>query len=1307
MVPSLSHRTLPQPRSRYWPFVFACACAVPLALASTGATAQSIKTDASWGRTAQTLSGPSYAIPQTLGKLAGNNLFHSFETFNIKTGEAAVFSTTTATLQNVISRVSGGSASSINGLLQLKAAAGSAPSFFFINPAGVTFGAGSWVDVPGAFHVSTANQLKFSDGTVFRAGNGPDSSFSIAPPEAFGYLGTTRATIGVVGGGAISSSGAQLQVIAGDVGINGGFVANASGSIRLAAIGAQPAEISLVGNVSSANGEPVLPAGSLTIIGGGVVLTGSTSAVSAGNIEVRSGNLAIDGAGAAGSTGITSLAFSGTGSAGNIDLAVGGAASILNGGRISSSTLSQGKAGTVKLIADTLTIDRQRSAGRTGIASNAESGSAGAAGNVEVVVSGAASIVNGGGIGSSTFSSGNAGTVKVMAGSLTIDGQGSNLLTGISNLAAFGSSGSAGSIEVAVGGAASVVKGAEIGVSTFSSRDSGTVRLSAGSLIVDGQGANPFTGIYNQAAPGGTGSAGNIDATVNGATSILGGAQISTSTFSRGRAGTVKLSTDTLNIDRQGSARRTGIVSNAEFGSAGAAGDVEVAVSRAASIVNGGLISSSTFSSGNAGAIKLTAESLTVDRRGFADVAGIVTQAVAGSSGSAGNIEVTVGDAVSVVNGGFIGSDTFSSGNAGNVKFTAGSLTIDGQGSIGGSRISSAVVAGSGSAGEIEITVSGAASIVNGGAIGSGTYASGNAGTIRLSAGNLTIDRRGSSDITGIFNQAATGSTGSAGNINVVVSGDASIVNGGGIGSDTYSSGNAGLVRLAAGSLSIDGQGSNVFTGISSFAVPGSSGSAGNIELMVGRAASIVNGGQISSSTFSSGKAGTVTLAAGSLTIDRRGSTINTGIFELANLGSTGSAGNIELVVSDAAAIVNGGEINSSTYSSGNAGTVRLTAGSLSIDRRGSINGTGIANQAAAGSSGSAGNIDVAVNGAASIVNGGLISSNTYSSGSAGNVKLSAGTLAIDGGPNTVGTGITAEAAAGSSGQTGGVRAAATEGIVFSNGGGVSIVNGAVVEDPGRVAPTAVSVNAPNIVFRDKGVITASSAGNVAASNILMTFSDRLLLDDSAIGTIAIAGNGGAIRIQGGKLMVLDNSWITTSVLGPSGNGGDIAVKADVLVMNTGFIQANTAALAASGGNVSIDVGALIPSGNTLTLGSRSGHTFAQGVFGYNVIEAAAPDGISGNVQVSSPALDLAGALGGLSTAVIDFGALGKDPCRVGAGSSLTPVGRGGLPPTASGLIRPELKLMEIPARAGEFPHDMRLAQAPLLAQVLVGGGCR
>ena len=226
--------------------------------------AQSIKTDASWGRTAQTLSGPSYGITQAMGKLAGNNLFHSFDTFNIKTGESAVFSTTTATLQNVVSRVSGGSASSINGKLQLVPVAGSAPGFFFINPAGVTFGAGASVDVPGAFHVSTANNLKLSDGTLYRAGNGPDSSFSVAAPETFGFLSGASAPIRFTDRVSVSAKPKQaINLIGGDVEVsNSATLRTNGGDMLIAAAGPETIELGL-------NSPLPVTGGILTVANGG------------------------------------------------------------------------------------------------------------------------------------------------------------------------------------------------------------------------------------------------------------------------------------------------------------------------------------------------------------------------------------------------------------------------------------------------------------------------------------------------------------------------------------------------------------------------------------------------------------------------------------------------------------------------------------------------------------------------------------------------------------------------------------------------------------------------------------------------------------------------------------------------------------------------------------------------------------------------------------------------------------------------------------------------------------------------------
>jgi hypothetical protein len=56
---------------------------------------------------------------------------------------------------------------------------------------------------------------------------------------------------------------------------------------------------------------------------------------------------------------------------------------------------------------------------------------------------------------------------------------------------------------------------------------------------------------------------------------------------------------------------------------------------------------------------------------------------------------------------------------------------------------------------------------------------------------------------------------------------------------------------------------------------------------------------------------------------------------------------------------------------------------------------------------------------------------------------------------------------------------------------------------------------------------------------------------------------------------------------------------------------------------------------------------------------------------------------------------VGRDLCRVGASSSLTPLGRGGLRPTVAGLIRPEIRLDAGSSRqAAKHPRDVVSARA-------------
>lgn len=150
---------------------------------STSAPAQ-IATDNTLGNGA-VLQGPDYSIGADLGRLLDANLFFSFEQFNLLTGQSATFSGPD-TVARVISRVTGGSASMIDGFI-----GSSIPGadFYFINPAGVVFGPNAYVDVGGSFAFSTAHHLTLADGGRFDAANPSASTLTSAPPEAFGFLG--------------------------------------------------------------------------------------------------------------------------------------------------------------------------------------------------------------------------------------------------------------------------------------------------------------------------------------------------------------------------------------------------------------------------------------------------------------------------------------------------------------------------------------------------------------------------------------------------------------------------------------------------------------------------------------------------------------------------------------------------------------------------------------------------------------------------------------------------------------------------------------------------------------------------------------------------------------------------------------------------------------------------------------------------------------------------------------------------------------------------------------------------------------
>ncbi len=575
-----------------------------------------------------------------------------------------------------------------------------------------------------------------------------------------------------------------------------------------------------------------------------------------------------------------------------------------------------------------------------------------------------------------------------------------------------------------------------------------------------------------------------------------------------------------------------------------------------------------------------------------------------------------------------IGSIGVNGAHAGDILLQAQTLTLRGDSSV-----SSSAGDQGGASGSLRLLAGASIHLGELATLSANTAGDADAGSILLQAPQILLD--GEARIN-----AATSGAGRGGDIELSAGERIRITEAAGLLSSTQGPGEGGRIRLHAPEVKVDGQ-ALLFANSS-----GPLGGAGGaIRVEAGRLLELGGRALLDSSSFSTtGRGGQIELLSGGDLRLLAGAPDGPGprVSALSGEGSSGQAGNLLLQAAGSLQLGAGSRVSNSSLGSGDGGSIRLLAPRIELS-------------------------------------GASVSSSSSGGGRAGDIELRGGDIAL-----RSGSGLFAVAGPQSSGRSGDILLQADASISVSGQSLVTISNAAQLSPAQRQQQRAglLRLQAPQLAVERSG-LSAEASGNADAGRIELRAAERLLLRHSVASTTAQNGNGGSLLAETGGLLWLEQSGLLTSVLGSSGNGGDIAIGARALLLDGGFIQANTAAADASGGAVQVAIRALVARDNRVAIGGDAPLAFDP-LRPLNVIQAAAPDGVSGVVAVSNT-VDLGSSLALLERRLLDAGGLGRSPCERSAGSALMLLGRGGLP--GAGPWRP--------AATAPGPGDQP------------GGGCR
>lgn len=863
-----------------------CCLALGMVLLPGMAVAQ-ISTDGSLGA-AEQLNGPNFTIPAGLGQQAGNNLFHSFGQFNLQDGQSATFQGP-ASIANIVSRVTGGQPSSIDGALVSDIPGA---DFFFINPAGIVFGPNASVAVGGALHLSTASSVRMADGQVFRADSATGGGLSVAPVSAFGFDSADASAIVINGTGSIvngasttgihAANGESLTLSAGAIALDPGVqvqdgvghatLTTLGGSITLSAVG-EPAEL------------PVVPAPGGGVAGGPVVLGGAAVIVGVDSAGIVINGSQVD---LTGEAQVQSIGANNT--AGPIQVTAN-TITVQDGASILSNSFGPGGSADIRLTASDLIL--LRLSGETNISGTGTQG-----------ITNFAAETN----------TGQTGGITLQAARIAVDGAFNVLDTASAGATA------SGAIRLEAGDSIRLNNLLLNSGSVSGAADAGNITvlsplLTLGNVVF-------FAGSSTTTNSNGAGRAGRVE--IQAGDAQLSGVQIDVSSGSLGNAGELILAAGTAQI--------TSTQIDASASQAGSPGSIQIEAGERIGMVDSFLLASAdgtVTQSASPRSVLVRAPLVELVTSGiFAGASGQATSGQVAVSGeqvtltgaavtgeSRGNqpgatVSVTGSRAV-VLDGSVVSTLARSNGAGGDIRITGGEIRMTGanlEGGTNGAGDSGAVIVQGSSLTLADRSgiVSASQSPVVDGQIDFSQIPAGNAGEIRIEmTGNVLL--AGQSLVS-----SATSGTGVGANI-IINASQLRLDSGSSVSADSFSS----SVGADAGAISVTLTDSMTLVGASSLSTQTRASNGGAIVLMLPNRL-LIRDASITTSVAGSGNGGNITIDPDFIVLDNG---------RILASALNGDGGNIRLVINDGGALVVSPEsvVNASS-SFGVDGQIEVTA---------------------------------------------------------------------------------------------------------------------------------------------------------------------------------------------------------------------------------------------------------------------------------------------------------------------------------------------------------------------------------------------